>query len=110
MDLNLIVLCGRLSVDPEFRVFDSGARLIRYLITVRAEAPHKRVDVVPVTLWDPPDDLVDEPGVKGERVWVCGAVQRRFWESPDGRRSRVEVVAEQVTLKEAEELAPVAAE
>ena len=110
MDLNLIVLCGRLSVDPEFRVFDSGARLIRYLVTVRAEAPRKRVDVVPVTLWDPPDDLVDAPGVKGERVWVCGSVQRRFWESPDGRRSRVEVVAEQVTLNEAEELAPVAAE
>lgn len=110
MDLNLIVLCGRLSVDPEVRVFDSGARLIRYLVTVRAEAPRKRVDVVPVTLWDPPDDLVDEPGEKGERVWICGSVQRRFWESPDGRRSRIEVVAEQVTLKEAEELAPVAAD
>lgn len=108
MDLNLIVLCGRLSADPELRVFDSGARLIRYLVTVRADAPRKRVDVVPVTLWDPPDDLVDEPGEKGERVWICGSVQRRFWESPDGRRSRIEVVAEQVTLKEAEELAPVA--
>lgn len=110
MDLNLIVLCGRLAVDPEFRVFDSGTRLIRYLVTVRAEASRKRVDVVPVTLWDPPDDLADEPGEKGDRVWICGSVQRRFWESPDGRRSRVEVVAEQVTLKEADELAPVAVE
>lgn len=110
MDLNLMVLCGRLASDAELRVFDSGSRLIRYLVTVRADHPRRRIDVIPVTLWDPPDDLVDEPGEKGERIWVCGSVQRRFWESPDGRRSRVEVVAEQVNFKEVDELKPVAAQ
>ncbi|MGB7859419.1 MAG: single-stranded DNA-binding protein [Acidimicrobiia bacterium] len=107
MDLNLIVLCGRLATDAEPRMFDSGSRLIRYLVTTRTDHPRRRVDVVPVTLWDPPDDLMDEPGTKGERIWVCGSIQRRFWESPDGRRSRVEVVAEQVNFREADELAPV---
>ena len=29
MDLNLVVLCGRLATDPELRVFESGTRLIR---------------------------------------------------------------------------------
>lgn len=109
MDLNLIVLCGRLATDPEMRVFDSGTRLVRYLITVRVDHPRKRVDVLPVTMWDPSDELVAEPGEKGDRMWVCGAVQRRYWESPDGRRSRIEVVAEQVTLK-VDELEPVTAE
>lgn len=108
MDLNLIVLCGRLAVDAEVRVFDSGAKLIRYLVTTRVDHPRRRVDVVPVILWDPPDDLMDQPGVKGERVWVCGSVQRRYWESPDGRRSRIEVVAEQVNFKDVEDLEPVA--
>jgi len=110
MDLNLIVLCGRLAVDGELRVFDSGARLIRYLITVRTDYPRKRVDVVPVTFWDPPDELVDDPGDKGARIWVCGSVQRRFWESSDGRRSRIEVVAEQVNLKDVDDLEPVGSE
>lgn len=108
MDLNLIVLCGRLAVEGELRVFDSGARLIRYLVTTRVDFPRRRIDVIPVTLWDPPDDLVDEPGEKGERIWICGSVQRRYWESPDGRRSRIEVVAEQVKLKDLDELEPVA--
>jgi single-stranded DNA-binding protein len=107
MDLNLIVLCGRLAVDGELRIFDSGARLIRYLVTVRVDYPRRRVDVVPVTLWDPPEELVDRPGEKAERIWVCGSVQRRYWESPDGRRSRVEVVAEQVNFKDVDELEPV---
>lgn len=106
MDLNLIVLCGRLAVDGELRVFDSGTRVVRYLVTTRVDHPRRRVDVVPVTLWDPPDGLADRPGEKGERVWVCGSVQRRFWEGPDGRRSRIEVVAEQVNFKDVEDLAP----
>lgn len=110
MDLNLTVLCGRLATDPEIRMFDSGARLIRYLITTRVDYPRKRTDVIPVTLWDPPPDLIDEPGSKGERIWACGAVQRRYWESPDGRRSRIEVVAEHVDVRDLDELEPVSAE
>ncbi|MFV1962392.1 MAG: single-stranded DNA-binding protein [Acidimicrobiia bacterium] len=110
MDLNLTVLCGRLATDAELRIFDSGTRLIRYLVMTRADHPRRRVDVIAVTLWDPPDDLADEPGEKGQRIWVCGSVQKRFWESPDGRQSRLEVVAEQVNFKEVDELEPVAAE
>jgi single-strand DNA-binding protein len=108
MDLNLVVLCGRVAVEPELKTFESGTRLIRLLVTVRSDEPRRRVDVVPVTVWDPPDELVDELPEKGRRVWVCGSVQRRFWEAPDGRRSRLEVVAEQVNLKDVEELEPVA--
>jgi single-stranded DNA-binding protein len=110
MDLNLVVLCGRLATDAEVRVFDSGTRLIRYLVTVRTDHPRSRVDVIPVTLWDPPDELVEDPGEKASRIWVCGSVQKRFWESPDGRRSRLEVVAVQVNFDEADELGPVAVE
>jgi len=110
MDLNLIVLCGRLAVDAELRVFDSGARLIRYLVAVNVDYPKRRLDVIPVTLWDPPNELVDEPGLKGGRVWVCGSVQRRHGESPDGRHSLIEVVAEQVNFKDVVELEPVTAD
>ena len=94
MDLNLVVLSGRLAAPPELRDFESGLRLVRYLVTVRVDEPRHRVDVLPVTLWDPPDDA-PLPTV-GERVWVAGAVQRRFWSNAEGRRSRLEVVAEQV--------------
>ena len=102
MDLNLIVLSGRLASAPEMRVFDSGTRLIRYLVTVRTETPRRRIDVLPVTLWDPSEDVTAdlEPG---RRVWVAGSAQRRFWEGPAGRRSRIEIVAEQVTHDIAEE-------
>ncbi|MGZ5384495.1 MAG: single-stranded DNA-binding protein [Acidimicrobiia bacterium] len=99
MDFNLVVLSGRLAAPPEVRVFESGVCLVRYLLTVRTDEPRRRVDVVPVTLWDPPeDDLAPEPEV-GQRVWVVGTVQRRFWSASAGRRSRLEIVAEHVSVK-----------
>ena len=99
MDLNLVVLAGRLAAPPEIRQFESGSTLARYLITVRSEA-QSRVDVVPVTLWDPPPSLVDGFPAPGRRMWVSGSVQRRFWGGSEGRRSRLEVVASQVCLRE----------
>jgi single-strand DNA-binding protein len=99
VDLNLVVLAGRLAAPPEIRQFESGSRLARYLVTVRSEEPRRRVDVVPVVLWDPPDDLLDAEPDPGRSLWIAGSVQRRFWSGAEGRRSRLEVVADQVCLR-----------
>ncbi len=98
MDYNIVVLAGRLAAEPELRELDSGARLLRYLVTTRITNPRKRIDVVPVVLWDPPEALVDAAPPAGERVWAYGAVHRRFWERDGRRRSRVEIVASHVCI------------
>lgn len=100
MDLNLVVLSGRLSAPAELRVFESGSRLARYLVTVRSDQPKRRVDVIPVTLWDPPEELLLADPAPGQAMWVAGSVQRRFWTAAEGWRSRLEVVADQVCLRE----------
>ncbi|MGI9648283.1 MAG: single-stranded DNA-binding protein [Acidimicrobiia bacterium] len=99
MDINLVVMVGSLAAAPELREFDSGARLLRLLVTVRTAEPRKRVDVIPVTLWDPPAELLAADLERGRRVWVCGGAQRRFWEAKEGRRNRVEIVAEHVVAR-----------
>ena len=100
MDLNIVVLAGAIAAEPEFRTFDSGARFVRFLITTRSSSPRRRVDVVPVTLWDPPDDLAAESDLRHRKVWVVGSVQRRFWSTDGATRSRVEVVAHHVELRD----------
>jgi len=99
MDLNIVVLGGRLAAEPEVRQFDTGSRLVRYLVTVRSVTPRRRVDVIPVTQWEPADETPTDPGARGRRVWVTGAVQRRFWDAAQGRRSRIELVAHHVELR-----------
>lgn len=94
MDCNIVVLAGHLATDPELRVFPSGTRMLHLLVTVRTPQPRRRVDVVPVSWWDPPDR--DPSLERGSRVWVAGAVQRRFWSTSEARSSRIEVVAHHV--------------
>jgi len=101
MDMNMVVLSGKLAAPPELRKFDSGSRLLRSLVTARCDTPRRRVDVIPVTLWDPAQDHEIIGAPPGQKVWVLGTVQRRFWSSTDGRRSRLEVVAYHMQRAEA---------
>jgi len=101
MELNLLVLSGRLATVPEVREFDGGSTLYRLLVTVRSTTPKARVDVIPVTLWNPTKDqkdMVDDMN-PGDAIWVAGSVQRRFWSGDDGRRSRLEVIANEVVAR-----------
>ena len=100
MDLNLVVLAGRVAVEPEVRTFPTGTTMIRYLVTVRTTEPRRRVDVIPVTLWDPAAEHLAEPDMRGRDVWVAGSVQRRFWSRDDGTASRIEVVAHDLKVRD----------
>jgi len=99
MEMNLVVVAGKLAAPSELREFESGSRLLRSLVTVRSDSPRRRVDVLPVTLWDPPLDHEVIDAAVGERVWVVGSVQRRFWSSDEGRRSRLELIAHHMQLR-----------
>ena len=93
---------GRRAARGGWREFESGRRRLQLLVTVRTEGPTRRIDVVPVTLWNPEEELVEAVKERGIRIWVAGAVQRRFWDCSEGRRSRIEIVAHQVTVHEPE--------
>lgn len=96
MDLNLVVLCGRLAAPPELSHFDSGASRIRLLVAVRTELSSPRLDLLPVIMWKPSEELAELQA--NERVWVSGMLQRRFWETPvaSGRTSSLQVVAHRI--------------
>ncbi len=95
-DQNQVVLVGTLATAPEHRIFGSGASLARLLVTVRLSQPRTRTDVIPITVWEPEEQVLG--GERGTRVEVSGQVHRRFWTDAEGRHSRIEVVAEQVRM------------
>jgi hypothetical protein len=99
VDLNLVVLAGRLAAEPEMRTFESGAILVQLLLSVRSSSPRQRIDVVPVVQWNPDVDDIPEGPLRGVSVWVAGSAQRRFWSVGDGRSSRIEVVAHEIAYR-----------
>ncbi len=107
MDLNLTVIAGRLAAEPVLKTFESGSRLLRCLVTVRTENPRRRIDVLPVVLWDPSDELVADAvaqNVRGLPVWIAGSVQRRFWSEGTPNTSRIEIVAHEIQIRHDKEV------
>lgn len=106
MDINTIVVAGKLATRPEQTdLLDTGHRYYRLLITTRTDHPTRRTDVIPVTMWDPDDETTRTLDAlnAGDRVSAAGRLQRRFWDSPTGRRSRLEVVADSIIAAAAAE-------
>jgi single-stranded DNA-binding protein len=92
--MNKVMLEGRLAAPAEVRVYESGTQGTRFLLTVKSEDP-KRVDVLPIVAFDAPDGFADT--APGTTLKVVGSIRRRFSESVGGRRSRLEIYAEEVT-------------
>ena len=95
-DRNVVSLIGQLATAPDVRTFSSGSIVARLLVTTRIETDRPRTDVVPVTVWSPSPAVAEAS--RGDIVQVGGTVQRRFWTETEGRRSRVEVVADDVEV------------
>jgi len=90
--MNVAVICGTLSRDPDARALPSGDQLVTYEVTVRDVSPAESVPVVwidPAAGWD--------AVAAGDEVVVIGRVRRRFFRTPGGpTQSRTEVLADRV--------------
>jgi|SRR5690606_35920726 len=89
--LNLSVLSGTLSREPELRTLPSGDVLLELQVTTRTSAA---TDSVPVSWPDPPRSATGWSA--GQAVVVVGRVRRRFFRAGGATASRTEVVAERV--------------
>ena len=92
--VNVVVLAGRLSADPEFAELPSGDTVAR----LRLQVPEagKRVLPLPVAAWDRAARKQCERLGKGDAVMVRGHLVRRFFKGQGGGRSLMEVVASEV--------------
>lgn len=90
--MNVVIIRGVLSREPEHRTLPSGDQLGQFEVTVRD--PERPTASVPVALFDPPAPVLAL--ASGTEVVVTGEVRRRFFRTPAGTGSRTEVVAARV--------------
>ncbi len=94
VEVNVVVLAGRLSADPEFAEMPSGDRVARLRLHVPEAG--KRVLPLPVAAWDRSARKGCERLAKGDAVMVRGHLVRRFFRGQGGGRAHMEVVASDV--------------
>lgn len=98
--INLVVLSGNLTRDPELRHTPSGVAVasLRLAVNERRKVNDQwtdRANYFDVTVWSKLGEFACERLSKGSAVTVHGRLQWREWEAQDGtKRQAVEVIAE----------------
>lgn len=98
--MNSVILCGRLTKDPEKRVTQTGLSVASFTLAVdrRKDANGNRVtDFFNCTAWRQTADFVCQYFTKGRKALVRGSLQNREYQAQDGTNRRVtEIVADEV--------------
>jgi len=99
-NLNRVFLMGNLTRDPELRYTPSGTAVCEFGLAVnrtyKTRDGEQRDDTcfVNVTMWGRRGVVISEYLTKGSPIFVEGRLNYDTWETPDGRRSKLTVVAE----------------
>ena len=103
--LNVVVLNGRLTADPELRYTQSNVAVTSFTLAVdrsfARQGTERVTDFINIVAWRQAAEFVGRYFHKGQLVAVQGSLQVRSYTDKDGNNRRVyEVVADQVHFAE----------
>ncbi|HEX5744488.1 MAG TPA: single-stranded DNA-binding protein [Candidatus Saccharimonadales bacterium] len=102
--LNQVTLMGNLTRDPELRQTPTGQNVTSFSLALNrsykdSSGEWKEVtDYVDIVCWATLAERVAQYMSKGRRCLVQGRLQSRSWEQDGNKRSKVEVLANDVTF------------
>lgn len=96
--INQVILMGRLTRDPDMRTTPNGKTVTSFSLAVDRQSQDDSADFFDVTAWEKLGELVNQYLSKGRRCLVQGRLSYRQWEQDGQKRSKVEVVATDVTF------------
>lgn len=101
---NQVILMGNLTRDPDLRQIPSGQSVCSFSLALNRSFKgadgnwQEATDYVDVVAWGPLGERVAQYVTKGRPVLVNGRLQSRSWEQDGQKRSKVEVIAQDVTF------------
>ena len=101
---NQVILMGNLTRDPELRSIPSGQQVCSFSLALNRSYKgsdgqwQEATDYIDVVAWGPLGERVAQYLSKGRPCLVNGRLQSRQWEQEGQKRSKVEVVAQDVTF------------
>jgi single-strand DNA-binding protein len=102
--LNQVTLMGNLTRDPELRQTPNGQNVTSFSLALNRSYKdasgewQEATDYVDLVCWGPLAERVAQYLSKGRRCLVQGRLQSRSWEQEGQKRSKVEVLANDVTF------------
>ena len=105
MNLNKVIIVGRLTADPELRTTPSGAHVTSFSVATNRNWTDKdgnkkeETEFHNIVAWGRQADIVSQFSKKGNVIMVEGRLQTRSWESKEGQTRRTtEIITERIQL------------
>lgn len=94
MDLNVVVLSGRLGRDPEMKYLQDGTPVVNFSFAVSLYGD--KTLWIDVEGWRKTAESINERLTKGSKVMIRGELGMDRWETNDGqKRSKIKMTAMQ---------------
>ena len=98
--LNVVVLSGRLTTDPELKTTANGISVCSFSIAVERRfksGEERQYDFINIDTWRSSAEFVSKYFKKGQMIAIRGSIQTRRYQDKDGNnRTAFEVVADDV--------------
>jgi single-strand DNA-binding protein len=101
---NQVILMGNLTRDPELRQTPNGQNVCSFSLALNRSFKggdgewKEATDFIDIVAWGPLGERVAQYLTKGRPCLVNGRLQSSSWEKDGQKRSKVEVVAQDVTF------------
>ena len=85
--MNIVILMGRLTKDPEIKSTNSGKKVCNFIIAVDAySGGEKKADFIKCTAWERNAEIVSQYFHKGSMISVEGRISTSSFEGADGKK------------------------
>ena len=115
LNLNKVVLCGRLTADPELKSTQNGVSVVTFTLAVNRRfqsrsadaAQGQQADFINLVAWRQTAEFISKYFKKGSALCVTGSIQTRNWQDQQGqRRYATEVVVDEAMFVDSRNESP----
>lgn len=108
LNLNKVVIAGRMTADPELKQTPSGVGVLSFTVAVNrsyvsknSDQSERQADFINVVAWRTTAEFISKYFRKGSAICVTGRLQVRSWDDNNGnKRYATEVVADEAMFVE----------
>lgn len=105
MDLNKVMLIGRVTQEPEVRTLQGGQTVATFSVATNRQWTDKngqrqeRAEFHNIVAWRKLAEIIQQYVNKGRQVYIEGSLQTRSWDDPQGQKKyRTEIVADNLIM------------
>lgn len=101
--MNKSILIGRTTREPDIRTTTSGKKVATFTLAVdrdfKSQSGEREADFIPCVAWGKLAEIVERYVPKGKQIAVCGRIQTRNYDAPDGsKRYITEIIVSELQL------------